>query len=366
MKIKFLICLLCCVFLMGCTAAPEAVPETTEAPPVTVEPTTEATTEPVTEPTQPEPEPVEYVLSFVGDCCLANLKGWSKDAYFMGTVGEDYAYPFAGVKEYFASDECTFINLENPLTERGNPAGNPFVFRGPPAYTQILTEGSVEFANVVNNHAMDYGEEGYLDTLAALDDAGIHYTPQKEIRVFTTENGLTIGMYTDLHPQKSEGFSEVVTSLHEQGAEIVIFCFHWGQEYFYKPNALQTELGHAAVDAGVDIVYGHHSHILQPVEEYGDGVIFYSLGNFCFGGNTNPDDKDSAILQQTVIREPDGSVHLGELKRIPCSVSSVQTHNDFQPTPYTVDSEEYSRTLSKLDGSWEKHQLSASNRPDLG
>ena len=70
--------------------------------------------------------------------------------------------------------------------------------------------------------------------------------------------------------------------------------------------------------------------------------------------------------KKTVIREPDGSVHLGELKRIPCSVSSVQTHNDFQPTPYAVDSEEYSRTLSKLDGSWEKHQLSASNRPDLG
>ena len=67
MKIKLLICLLCCVFLMGCTAAPEVVLETTEAPSVTVEPTTEATTEPVTEPTQPEPEPVEYVLSFVGD-----------------------------------------------------------------------------------------------------------------------------------------------------------------------------------------------------------------------------------------------------------------------------------------------------------
>ena len=67
-----------------------------------------------------------------------------------------------------------------------------------------------------------------------------------------------------------------------------------------------------------------------------------------------------------MIREPDGSVRLGELKRIPCRLSSVETHNDFQPTPYAVDSEEYLRTLSKLDGSWEKTQLSASSRPELG
>lgn len=368
-RIVLSVLLLSCIFLVGCRAPVAPVPETTAA---TTAPTAcptepaEAVAETTEETTLPELEPTEYVLSFVGDCCLANLKGWSKEAYFMGTVGENYAYPFAGVQEYFASDECTFINLENPLTERGSASGNPFVFRGPPAYTQILTEGSVEFANVVNNHAMDYGEEGYLDTLAALEEAGIRYAEQKQTVVFTTENGLTIGVYTDLHPQKAEGFSEAAASLREQGAEIVIFCFHWGQEYFYKPNSLQTELGHAAIDAGADIVYGHHSHILQPVEEYGGGVIFYSLGNFCFGGNTNPDDKDSAILRQTVIREPDGTVHLGALTRIPCRLSSVETHNDFQPTPYEPESAEYLRTLSKLDGSWEKTQLSASNRPELG
>ena len=160
---------------MGCTAAPEAVPETTEAPPVTVEPTTEATTEPVTEPTQPEPEPVEYVLSFVGDCCLANLKGWSKDAYFMGTVGEDYAYPFAGVKEYFVSDECTFINLEGALTETGFMLPKAFNFKGSPAYVNILTENSVEAVSLANNHSMDYSQEGYDNTRATLDAAGIPY-----------------------------------------------------------------------------------------------------------------------------------------------------------------------------------------------
>ena len=366
MKKRLLICLLFCAVLAGCAAPGEMVPETTELPLPATEPATEVATESVIETTQPEPEPVEYVLSFVGDCCLANLKGWSKEAYFMGTVGENYSYPFSGVQAYFAQDECTFVNLENPLTEGGTPAYNAFVFRGPTAYTQILTQGSVEFANVVNNHALDYGEEGYLDTLAALDAAGIPYAQQKQTRVFTTKNGLTIGVYADMHPQNADGLAEAVASLREEGAEIVIMCFHWGQEYFYKPNALQTEVGHAAIDAGADIVYGHHSHILQPVEEYNGGVIFYSLGNFCFGGNPNPDDKDTAILQQTVIREPDGTVHLGELVRIPCRLSSVETHNDYCPTPYEPDSKEYLRTLSKLDGSWEKTQLVASNRPDLG
>ena len=108
----------------------------------------------------------------------------------------------------------------------------------------------------------------------------------------------------------------------------------------------------AAIDAGADIVFGTHPHVLQPIEYYADGVIYYSLGNFSFGGNGAPDDYDTALLQQEVIRQPDGTVELGELTRIPACISSIPERNNFQPTPMEPGSEAYDRVLSKLDGSF--------------
>ena len=328
-----------------------ATPETTAAPE-----TTEAT----------EPEPVEYVLSFAGDCCLANQRGWAENSCFIGTVGEDYAYPFAAVQDYFGTDDCTFINLECALTDSTSGANKDFVFKGPTAYTQILTLGSVEFANVVNNHSMDYGQTGYEDTLEALDGTGVRYVQQRETVVFTTDRGLTLGVYADMYPEDIDGLEEKIAQMRADGAEIIIVCMHWGLEYYYQPNETQQELGRAAIDAGADIVYGHHSHILQPIEEYNGKMIFYSLGNFSFGGNTNPTDKDTAILQQSIIRESDGTVHLGELTIIPCSLSSVSHINDFQPTPMEPGTEEYDRVLRKLDGSFGQMRLPVSYRPELG
>ena len=363
-----------CLLLAGCSAgesAPTTAPAVTEppviatAPPATEAPT-EAPAEAPTETTTPPPEPEEFLLSFVGDCCLANLKTWSTGSYFIGTVGSNYDYPFANVLDYFAQDDCTFINLENPLTDRGSPANKSFVFRGPPAYTEILTRGSVEFANVANNHSMDYGKVGFQDTLDALDSAGIHYAPHGTSTIFTTERGLTIGVYAQTYPLEADAIPGAIAQLREAGAELVIACFHWGKEYYYKPNETQVEIGRAAIDAGANIVYGHHSHVLQSVEEYNGGIIYYSLGNFCFGGNTNPDDKDSAILQQVVIRDPDGTLRLGELISIPCSISSVDYTNNFQPTPLDPDTEAYHRILAKLDGTYDKSKIHVDYRPELG
>ena len=350
----------------GCAeeAAPthpyEPIPQTTSAP----LPTTAPVTEPPLETTVPEAK--EYVLSFVGDCCLANQKGWSEKEFFLGTVGENYAYPFAGVVDYFSADDFTFINLENPLTDGNTPMNKPFIFKGPTTYTQILTQGSVEFANVVNNHALDYREEGYQDTLIALDEADIGYCEQGTSKLFTTDRGLIIGVHSQMFPQNSDSICQAVQQLREEGAEIVVVSLHWGKEYYYKPMQEQIDMAHAIIDAGADILYGHHSHVLQYMEEYNDGVIFYSLGNFCFGGHSNPEDKDSVIMQQKIIRETDGTLRLGDLDIVPCSVSSIDKYNDFQPTPLAPGSQVYDRVLSKLDGSFGRTRVTVSNRPELG
>lgn len=354
----------------ACATAPEnvSIPETDPTNQSTVQITTDPPTEPTEPPTEAPTEPPDeaFILSFAGDCCLANLKTWSKDRYFMGTVGTNYEYPFAAVQDYFAADDCTFVNLECVFTESTSSYNKQFVFKGPPAYSQILSVGSVEFANIVNNHTMDYGQVGYDDTAAALDDVGIPYAHQRDTRIFTTESGLTIGVYADNNPKNIDGLKEKIDNMRAEGAELIVVSMHWGAEYYYAPNQIQIDLGHGAIDAGADIVFGTHPHVLQPIEEYNGKYIYYSLGNFSFGGNTNPADKDTAIIQQQVIRKADGSIHLGELTIIPCSVSSTENTNDFQPTPMEPNTEAYDRVLSKLNGTYGKTKISVTYRPELG
>ena len=352
------------------STAPTKTPlQATEAPP-TAAPTTAPTTVPPTqETTEPEPQIQYYTLSFAGDCTMANRKGKDGASTFIGTVGDNYDYPFADVLSYFANDDCTFINLENPLTDGGTPeTRKTFVFKGPTRYTNILTAGSVEFANIVNNHTLDYGEEGYADTLKALNDAGIYYAEKEKTVLFTTESGLTIGVYADIDPKNGNGIAEKIKQLRKDGAEVVIASFHWGIEYYYRIHGTQQKVAQAAIDAGADIVYGHHPHVLQKVDTYKDRYIFYSLGNFSFGGNGNPPDKDTAIIQVQIVRELDGSVHLGELTLIPCFVSGAGSFgNDYQPCPMDpeLDADLYARVLKKLNGTYPVKNLVVDYREDL-
>jgi len=322
----------------GTTAAQTTTPETTEAP--------------TTAPTEPPEE--HFLLTFVGDCTLgANPSNTYADVGFIRTVGRDYSYPFRNVISFLEEDEATFLNLEGPLSDTGNPMQKTHVFRGPTDYVNILTDNSVEAVSIANNHTMDYGQTGYESTVATLNAARIPFVERDNSCVFTTENGLTIGLYGAVYYLlEEEAITAGVSALKEQDCDLVIFAPHWGIEGTYHPTAEQTRLGHAAIDAGADIVWGSHPHVLQPIEEYNGGIIFYSLGNFSFGGNGYPRDYDTALLQQEVIRAADGSVALGELTIVPANVSSVSDRNNYQPTPYEVGTAAYDRVLQKLDGSW--------------
>ena len=326
---------------------------TTQAPttqPTTAPPTTQPTTQaPTTEP----PEPTEYVLTFVGDCTFADTNENAHADSFSKVVGDDYDYPFADVVEYFRNDDCTFVNLECTLSDRGVRKNKEYTYRGDPEYINILTRGSVEFANIGNNHSTDYGLVSHDDTVSLLNEAGIYYAEPAETVLFTTESGLTIGVYVNVEPFDTSNMAADVKRLRDQGAEIIVGCFHWGMNYYYRVFPEMTKVGHLAIDVGIDIVYGHHSHLLQKVEEYNGGIIYYGVGNFCYGGSRNPRDKDTAIFQQTVIRDSDGTVRLGELNVIPCHVSGILSYgNDYQPTPMEVGSKAYERALSKLFGGW--------------
>ena len=133
---------------------------------------------------------------------------------------------------------------------------------------------------------------------------------------------------------------------------ITIVIFHWGNEKEEVPDSNQMTLGRLAIDEGADLVCGHHPHVLQGIEEYKGKNIVYSLGNFCFGGNSYPSDMDTMIFQQTFTVDKNGVKADNVTNVIPCSISSEYDYNNYQPTPAQGD--EADRILAKIQerSSW--------------
>lgn len=303
------------------------------------------------------PEPEYYTFSMIGDCTLASSSyNVSLSNSYNNIVGDDYSYPFALTRDWFIDDDFTIANLECVLSDYDVPTDKNFVFRASPDYVNILTEGGVDFVTLGNNHVLDYGEQGYADTKAALDGAGIGYAGRDEWTLAQV-GGMTVGVYA-VSFGSVESIRAGIQALKDNGAEFIIACLHWGDEGSYDVNDLQYEQGHAAVDAGADIVMGSHPHTLQPYELYNGSYIYYSMGNWTFGGNTDPRDKDTVMVRFTVERQYDGSTAITAIENIPCSCSGVMSGNNYQPFVCEEGSEQYYRVLAKLDGSFDGANLS--------
>lgn len=299
-------------------------------------------------------EPEAFTLSFVGDLALGSDGLMADGPYsFASIVGEDYGYPMKNVVQYFESDDLTLGNLECVLREghfKTKPDG--FCLMGSPAFANILSQNSIEVVSLANNHINDFGPEGIDETEAAVTAAGVTGVRQNATRVVTTERGLKVGVFAVFFQTNGDTIDAAIEDMRAQGAEVLVALVHWGSENSYHTMADQDKLGQTLIDKGFHIVAGSHPHLLQKITEYHDGVIYYSLGNFCFGGNHYPTDMDTAIIQQQVLRYPDGTVALGERTLIPCCISSETPRNNFQPTPYEPGTEYYDRVISKLDGTF--------------
>ena len=156
-----------------------------------------------------------------------------------------------------------------------------------------------------------------------------------------------IGIYVlDEGIQKAEQVQQTIAAAKSQGAQIVVVAFHWGTEKSDTPDETQVSLAHTAIDNGADLVVGHHPHVLQGIELYQGKYIAYSLGNFCFGGNSTPSDLDTMIFQTVFSVAKDGTVS-SEVRIIPCSISSADGWNNYQPTP--AEGSEADRIMEKLN-----------------
>lgn len=310
---------------------------------------TEATEETVEE----VPEEISITISAAGDVTLGNYpeQGYYLSLPYTYEELKDDSYFFENVYDIFSADDMTLVNLEGVFTNSTNRReGQTYSLSGKPEYVKALTAGSIEMVSMANNHRLDYHEEGTKDTVAVLEQEGIIYAYDDITGIYETK-GIRIGFVSV--NEVSQGWAvekyleQGIASLQDQEVDLIIACCHWGVEREYFPENYQQSLGKKCIDWGADLVIGHHPHVLQGIEEYNGKYIVYSLGNFCFGANKNPADKDCMIFQQTFTFVDGVKLENKDIRVIPCSISSVKERNDFKPTPATGD--EAQRIMDRIN-----------------
>jgi len=272
---------------------------------------------------------------------------------------KDLDYPFERVREIFHAADLSFANLEGALTTRGVRLPKRFNFRGDSKYAACLRISGMDVVSLANNHTMDFGYVGLQDTIDALKSQGISYTGagrnEQEARkpaIIVNDRKIGFLAYSEIGPYSVfaapnkpgaaridlRHVAEDVEKLKEQ-ADFVLVSYHWGIEGKNYPTERQKTIGRETINAGADVVLGHHPHVLQGIEEYKSGLIAYSLGNFCFGGNSNPSDKDSIILRIYL-----NGRSVQDYDAVPVKITSREA--PFQPRP--LEGREAKRVLERL------------------
>ena len=263
-----------------------------------------------------EAQATTSTLVFVGDIMLSrNIGG------LMAKNG-DWNYPFMAMADYLKRADLTFGNLEGPLSLRGKRVESIYSFEADPRSVEGLVRSGFDVLSIANNHIWDYGAPAFEDTLKVLTDNGIspvgggnsfeiaHTPAVKDV------NGTKVAFlaYTDLLPPflGKDAPGPTVASPDDvvrmssdirnarSLADIVVVSFHFGEEYATVHNSFQEGLAHAAIDAGADLVVGHHPHVVEDIEQYKGKYIAYSLGNFVFDQNFDADTRHGMLLSVTL------------------------------------------------------------------
>lgn len=288
-------------------------------------------------------------ISAAGDFTLGYYKGQALGGRFDEVATSNgNGYFMKNIKSIFESDDLTIVNLEGPLTTRGTAAEKEFAIRGLPSYTEILTTGGIEVVNLANNHTYDYGHIGYTDTIGALKKSQISYFDEGTT-YYTTINDIRVAVLGIKGWVTNQTVKNTIKKRMDEAkkqADLIIVEFHWGIERENYPNNTQKDLAKYVVDQGAHLVLGSHPHVIQGIGSYQGANIVYSMGNFCFGANKNPVDKDTFIYQETFSLTADGIESEG-YEVIPCRISSSTSRNNYQPT--ILEGAEKTRVLNRLD-----------------
>lgn len=296
-----------------------------------------------------------FTISLVGDCSIGKLQIHGYDGTFdqyYDAYGPEYF--FQNVTSVFDHDDLTVANFEGDLTNSNARVEKTFNIKGRPEFVSVLSKSGIDALSFGNNHRMDYGTQGLVDTVAAFNAINMPYAYDSYTCILDTDKGVKVGIVSSSMIGGpgyggSGHIQQGIAALRAAGADIVLACIHWGKEGIHYANADQISLGHQAIDWGADLVVGTHPHVLQGIERYKDKYIIYSLGNFCFGGNKNPAVKDTMIAQisfplarsgnskaagpaSAIETVGDMTLKEGQSCRIiPARLSSSPVRNDYSP-----------------------------------
>ena len=303
----------------------------------------------------PEPSPVpvadngdEILLSFIGDCSIGDSYQYkTTEASYHSVIDEKgYDWPFSLVSHYLRADDLTVANLEVVFTTRRNHSDKLYNLVGDPDHVNVLLSGGVDLVNTVNNHSMDFMQEGYKDSLKNLEEAGVsHFGSVNPGNKYGHDNlsvqeidGVKIGFVGFSYPQDSDQkkiANRIKKLREEEGCELVIVSLHWGRETHMTPESWQITYAKKVIDAGADAIWGHHPHVIQPIQFYKGKPILYSTGNFTFGTMSKVD-PSTGIFQLAYEKTEEGKVQLKRLQVIPCE---TQGSGDYRPFELTDPAE---------------------------
>lgn len=294
-------------------------------------------------------------LFFVGDCSIGEAIQFRNDengyTWMLDQKGCDW--PFSLVREYLDNDDFTFANLEVVFTNRTNHAKKAWPLVAYPKYAETLLYSGIDGVNTVNNHCFDYTVDGYLDTIATLDALPIkHFGSvyiggryEQDVLLTAEVKGVKIGALGFSYPQESDLklIDKRIQKLRADGCDLVIVSLHWGKETSPRPESWQFKYARNVIDLGADIIWGHHAHVIQPIQFYKGKPILFNTGNFTFGTMSSSVDRDTGIFQITY--DLDGeNIDLASLRVIPCRTTGS---GDYRPYELT-EQEDRERVFKKL------------------
>ena len=287
------------------------------------------------------------LMTFTGDCTLGSEESKRNQKTSFDTFAKEkgYDYFFANFRDMFEQDDLTVINLEGVLSDNASQESKnkTFRFRGPTDFAKILTGSSIEACTLANNHTMDFGAQGMKSTQTTLDENGIAWFIGDTLYLHQ-HDGLTIafiGLNPTLYNSMRNKIGDLFRELKEsKGVNAIVACIHAGMEYRPKHEESITAIATRMVECGADLVVMHHPHVLQGIEVINKRNVFYSMGNFVFGGNrdikTNKNNSSITSLYTMVVQVrmtfTNGGKYLGQQAIIyPANISDDPTANHYQP-----------------------------------
>ena len=297
--------------------------------------------------TSKSPEQKTISVFLVGDIMLN--RGVE---YMIETQGAgDFKFPFLEIADELKGAKLLFGNLEGPISDKGSKVGSIYSFRAMPQTIEGLNFAGFDVLSLANNHAFDYGRAALEDTFLRLKNADINYVGGgfNESEAFSPIikeiNGMKIAFlaYTNLGPEtwkagennsgiawtNEDNFEKIKKDIKsaKEKADILIVSLHSGEEYLKTPTQFQIDFSKMTIDAGADLVVGHHPHVVQKNEKYPStssgqaGWIFYSLGNFVFDQGFSEETMEGEILEVVIENK--------EIKEI--IPKEIKINNYFQP-----------------------------------